>query len=835
MSLHTLLNAWRADRGVAPNIVAWRRLPAAPADLVPLPENVHPALAAALRARGILALYSHQAKAWEQIRAGHHTVVVTGTASGKTLCYNLPVLDAVLREPRSRALYLFPTKALAQDQRHELASFFGPGGRELAVATYDGDTPTAARSVIRGQASIVVSNPDMLHAGILPHHTLWADFLRHLRYVVIDEMHAYRGVFGSHVANVLRRLKRVCRFYGSSPLFILTSATIANPDELAGRLIEEDVAVVDRDGSARGVRHFLVYNPPLVNQALGVRRGALEEAVRLAGDLRDHGVQTIVFARARRSAELMLRYLQHGKGMDGSASTRGYRGGYLPGQRREIERGLRDGSVRTVVATNALELGIDIGGMGAAVLAGYPGSIAATRQQAGRAGRGRDESLAVLVASADPLDQYLAQHPDFLLGSSPEQGLVNPDNLLILLAHIRCAAFELPFSVGEPFGSVSGDRVGEFLELLTQSGSLHRSDHRYFWMADAYPASDISLRSVTGETVLLQANGVTIGQVDQASAAWMVHPQAVYLHEGRSYLVEDLDLAQRVARLRPADVDYYTEPRRETAVQLLDVLAQATVAGGTKAHGEIAVSTRVTGYRKVRWFTNEQLGEGQVLLPPNELHTTGYWLSLDDAAVDRLRAEGLWRSDPNRYGPNWEAQRDAARQRDGHRCVLCGAAETGGRHHVHHRRPFRTFPSYREANDLANLVTLCPACHRRVETVVRIRSGLSGLAHVLGHLAPLFLMCDTRDLGVHSDPQLSLAQGRPGVVVYEQVPAGIGFAERLYEIHDEVAARAVELVESCPCEDGCPACVGPAGENGVGGKAEARAILEVLGAHVRGQ
>jgi DEAD/DEAH box helicase domain-containing protein len=855
MSLSVLLNAWQTDPNIASNIAAWRTSPTRPAQFVPFPDDLHPALVDALRARGISALYTHQATAWQRVQAGQHPVVVTGTASGKTLCYNLPVLDRLLRDPKARALYLFPTKALAQDQKDALRQLIVVSKEEptLRIATYDGDTPTQARPAIRATARLVISNPDMLHTGVLPHHTLWADFFHHLQFVVIDEMHAYRGVFGSHVANVLRRLKRIARFYGSSPQFILTSATIANPIELAEQLIEEPVALVDDDGAARGARHFLIYNPPVVNRDIGLRRSALLESVRLAGDLLQHDVQTIVFAQARRTVELILRYLRrslpspaNGRGAGGEGPIRGYRSGYLPRQRREIERGLREGRVRAVVATNALELGIDIGSMGAAMLAGYPGTIAGTWQQAGRAGRQQEASLAALVTSANPLDQFLARHPDYFFDRSPEQALINPDNLLILLGHLRCAAFELPFRVGESFGRVEWARVAEFLQFLQEAGVLHPSGDKYFWMADQYPAGDISLRSASSEVVVLQTRDgdewTTIGQVDHASAHWMVHPGAVYLHEGQAYLVEELDLAQHIARLRTADVDYYTQPRRETTVRLLEKLSQIETCGATKAHGEIAVTTQVIGFHKVRWFTHEQLGVGEVSLPPAELQTTGYWLALTEETVARLRDEGMWTNDPNDYGPNWPAQRDRARARDGYRCQSCGAPEEGGvlsgtkgsskgrAHHVHHKIPFRAFASHRQANQLSNLVTLCPHCHRRAELAVRMRSGLAGLAFALGHLAPLFLMCDARDMGVHSDPQSPLANGQPAVVIYDQVPAGIGFSERLFELHDELMSRAYELVVACECADGCPSCVGPAGEEGLGGKREALALLETLSA-----
>jgi DEAD/DEAH box helicase domain-containing protein len=883
MSVTRLLRNWQAEPSIAANVATWQNLPARPAQFRPFPPELHPDLTSALESRGITALYSHQAAAWERLGEGRNVVVVTGTASGKTLSYNLPVLDLLLRDPAARSLYIFPTKALAQDQLKGLqellkglqtltgsaqaarAAEIGPGKSAgsttnasfapLSPAIYDGDTPSAHRQAIRKGARIVLTNPDMLHLGILPYHTVWAEFFRDLRFIVIDELHVYRGVFGSHVANVIRRLKRVTRFYGARPQFILTSATIANPIELAEGLCEEPTALVDEDGAGRGPKSFLVYNPPVVNRDLGLRRSALQESVRLADDLLAYHIQTIIFGRSRRTVELILTYLRQrplstGQEREGSkpglppwespprpasqehGSIRGYRSGYLPNQRREIERGLREGEVRAVVATNALELGVDIGGMGASLLVGYPGTIASVWQQAGRAGRGADTSLALLIATADPLDQFLAHHPEYIFQRPPEAALINPDNLLILLDHLRCAAFELPFRSGDGFGRVEPGRLQEFLDFLQETGSLHLSGGKYFWMADEYPAQAVSLRSASADNIVLQVEGeegaAAIGQVDLASAMWMVHPQAVYLHEAQTHLVDELDLEGKVAHLRRLETDYYTEPRIETTVQLLEKHQEEVVPGAVKAFGELNVTAQVMGFRKVKWYTHEQLGLGDLELPPSELITTGYWLALAEDTVDRLRSEGLWRNDPNQYGPNWRRQRDLARQRDGYRCQVCGAPEDGRQHDVHHKTPFRTFDSLEQANRLENLATLCPACHRRVEAAVRVRSGLGGLAFALGHLAPLFLMCDVGDLGVHSDPQSPLAGGQPAVVLYDRVPAGIGFSLRLYEIHLDLLARAHELVAACECLDGCPSCVGPGGENGLGGKRETLAILQVL-------
>ncbi len=863
MTLTRLLNAWQTEPSIADCIAARQTEPARQPQYTPFPEGLNPALIEALKAKGISALYTHQYATWEHVHQGRNIIVVTSTASGKTLCYNLPVLNYLYRHAEGRALYLFPTKALAQDQFSTLqeitqgASFPYPRDSQssqkqplspIPIAIYDGDTPASARPAIRKQARLLITNPDMLHMGILPHHTAWSEFLRNLHFIVIDELHIYRGVFGSHVANVLRRLKRLTRFYGSHPQFILTSATIANPIELAQKLIEEDVVLVDNDGSARGPRHFLIYNPPIVNQELGLRRSALIESVRLAEDLLAYDIQTILFGRSRRSVELILTYLTqktaptpkpHPKVNQIEKSLiRGYRSGYLPEERRKIEQGLRSGAVRLVVATNALELGVDIGGMGASLLVGYPGTIAATRQQAGRAGRGQEPSVAILVATANPLDQFLAHHPDYFFGQSPEQALINPDNPLILLAHLRCAVFELPFEENEAFGKLESTQVHEFLEFLRSSQILHYSQGRYYWMADNYPAEGVSLRSASPNHILLQnqTNGSTstIGQVDYESAPWMVHPGAVYIHEGRTFLVENLDLEQYLATLREVDLDYYTEPITETTIQLLEKYAESDVRGATKAQGEIKVTTQLVGFRKIRWFTHEVLGIEEINLPPTELLTTAYWLSLSDDTVNQIRERGLWRNDPNQYGPNWGTQRDLARARDAYRCQVCGAPETGRAHDVHHKIPFRFFkdehgtPDFIRANMLDNLVTLCPACHRRAETGVYVRSGLAGLAYAIAHLAPLFLMCDRNDIGIHSDPQSNLSLGRPTIILYDRIPAGIGLSQKIYESHDLLLSRVHELIATCECSDGCPSCVGPGGENGLGGKPETLAILSLI-------
>lgn len=851
-NLSNLLSSWRAEPTVGGNICDWKSIPARNAKFVPIPEELNSSLAASLKASGIQYLYTHQFVSWQMTKNGQNIVVVSGTASGKSLCYNLPILDHLLLDRDARALYLFPTKALAQDQLFSIESLIPstisqiPENSHFRAAIYDGDTPARIRSSIRKNTQLLISNPDMLHTSILPHHTDWADFFSRLRYVVVDETHTYRGVFGSHVANVFRRLKRICKYYSARPQFILTSATIANPGEFATRLIEEKINVIDEDGSYRGPQYFLTYNPPLVNEELGIRRSALQECVRLADDLLAYNLQTIIFGRSRRTVEIILTYLREKispqgdpfKTHNNQITIRGYRSGYLPRERRDIERGLRQRQIQAVVATNALELGINIGNMEAAILVGYPGTISSTWQQAGRAGRGPEPSLALFIATADPLDQYLAKHTDFIHSHPIEYALINPDNPLLLLDHIRCAAFEYPFQHGERFSDYQDFQLEDYLEFLVDEGALHKSTNRYYWMTDQYPARNVSLRNISADNILLQGYSddkpITIGDIDYTSSLWMTHPGAIYLHEGSTYVVDELDLEQKIAWLEPIETDYYTVPQLDSNVILIEEIAKSSSEETVKAYGEINVSTQVTGYRKIRWFTHEPLSLHELDLPATELVTTGYWLSLTEKVTSYLRDSGLWKNDPNRYGPNWEIQRDRARARDRYTCQVCGLKETNRSHDVHHITPFKAFididgiPNYKQANRLDNLSTLCPKCHRRAESAVKVRSGLAGLGYALGHLTPLFLMCDSRDLGIHTDPKSLLSGGRPTVVIYDQIPAGIGFSQQLFELHDDILYHAHTLISTCTCNDGCPSCVGPGGENGTGGKLETLAILDTI-------
>jgi DEAD/DEAH box helicase domain-containing protein len=768
--LGTLVARYRRDEV----LTAVRQIPAREAKFQPIPGWVTSALCEAYRAKGIQELYSHQAVTAELVHDGKNVVVVTPTASGKTLCYNLPVLNAVLENADTRALYLFPTKALAQDQLAELHDLSKRLDDRFGVFTYDGDTPSDARKAIRERGHVVLTNPDMLHTGILPRHTKWMRLFENLRYVVIDELHTYRGVFGSHVANVLRRLRRVAQFYGSNPQFICCSTTIANPRELATQIVEQEVEVVEENGAPAGEKLFVFYNPPMINRNLGIRRSYINESTRVAKELLARKLQTIVFANSRLHTEVLLTYLQQANPpKPGQAEPiRGYRGGYLPGERREIERGLRDGRILGVVTTTALELGIDIGSLDACVMAGYPGSIASTWQRAGRAGRRSGTSCAVFVASSAPLDQFVVQHPDYFFGSSPEHAHIQPDNLEILVNHLKCAAFELPLSPEERFGNVD---LPELYERLGEAGFLHKSGGNWHWVQEAYPADTISLRSVTSDNFAIintagEKNGEpeVIGEVDFSSALTTVHPKAIYIHQGQQYHVERLDFDKRKAYVKRVNVDYYTDAIRYTQVRVLEIAEEQSIPGpAARVHGDVLVRSQVIGFKKIKFFTNENVGSGKLELPENEMHTTAFWLTLGHSLLAEL--------------------------------------------------PF---------------------------TLSERQNGIFGLLYALGSMAALLLMCDRRDLGTAVGERPPSAASdinwedfaaprtsdvteffEPNLYLYDAYPGGIGFSEPLYRISNLLLERTRELISACPCENGCPSCVGPAGDRSERTKNVALAIL----------
>jgi DEAD/DEAH box helicase domain-containing protein len=575
----------------------------------PLPDP----LVRALEAMGIRRLYTHQAQALDLVRGGQSVVVTTRTASGKTLCYNLPVLETLLADPKARALYLFPTKALAQDQLDSLRAF----GLPVRCGVYDGDTPPSERARIREEAQVVLTNPDMLHVGILPQHGRWVRLFRGLRYVVLDDLHVYRGVFGSHVAGVLRRLRRVCRAYGVDPRFVCTSATLANPGEFAERILGLPVAVVDDDGAPQGTRWFVLWNPPPVRG--GGRRSPYRDASWLVRWLASRGVRTIVFTQARRVTELVYRYAVT-TSPELAHKLRAYRAGYLPEERREIERALFSGELVGVVSTSALELGIDVGGLDAAVLVGYPGSVASTWQRAGRAGRSGADSLAVLIALEDALDQYLVRHPAYLFQRPVEAASVDPANPYVLTSQLRCAAAELPLR--EEDFQLFGEPARAVVQVLAEAGELAPDRGRWTWRGVRYPASQVGIRTASEAryTIVDEERG-TLGTVDEARAFEQVHPGAVYLHQGETYVVRALDLEGKVARVRRREVDYYTEPRTVTDLEIRAVRARRPL-GPTEAYlAEVEVTTQVVGYARKHLAGDQVLSVEPLVLPAQTLST----------------------------------------------------------------------------------------------------------------------------------------------------------------------------------------------------------------------
>lgn len=745
MNLEQFITYLEERSGLQENIRQHLVFPSAAAVYRDFPGNLDSRLVDYLKRQGINQPYSHQAEAWEQVANGRDVVVVTPTASGKTLCYNIPVLDCILRDPTSRALYLFPTKALAQDQVIELQKAADAMQVDIRTFTYDGDTSPTARQAVRTAGHIVVTNPDMLHTGILPHHTKWVKLFQNLRFIVIDELHTYRGVFGSHVANVLRRLLRLCRFYGSNPQFICSSATIANPKELAEQLIGREVQLVDRNGAPKSERHLLFYNPPVINAQLGIRKSSLLEATKLADLSLGNGLKTIVFGRSRQSVELMLTYLKERPSV--RSLVAGYRGGYLPTERRRIEAGLRSGEILGVVSTNALELGVDIGQLEVCIMAGYPGTIASAWQQMGRVGRRQGASLAIVVGSSLPLDQFLMQQPEYFTGASPEHGLINPDNLSILVSHLKCGAFELPYSQSEVADNFTQQ---EILDFLADAAILRRAEGRYFWMADSFPAEEIGLRSagIDNFVIIRKEHGQSqvIGEIDRLGAMTTVHDEAIYLHGGQQYHVDRLDFDEKRAYVHPVSVDYYTDANLAVNLQVLSVLQSESLGQHGFAEGEVAVTAFATIFKKVRLHTHENVGWGKIRLPEEQTHTTAFWLTVDG-----------------------EVGQDAD----------------------------------------------------------ALQSGLVGLANVLKAVAPVYLSTDSRDLGLACQVRAPFT-GRPTIFLYDMYPGGIGLAEKLFTMRRELLNAALRTIANCPCESGCPGCVGPASEVGAQGKQVALSLLKMM-------
>lgn len=724
-----LLNEWRFDEQLQQNIVSTHTVDATPAHYADFPDHLHPSIKKALEARGIQQLYTHQRQAFDFAQEGKHFTAITPTASGKSYCYHLPVLQQILQDKSSRAIYLFPTKALAQDQKSDLNELIEQMDEDILSYTYDGDTAPGIRQKIRKAGHIVMTNPDMLHSGILPHHTKWVSLFENLKYIVIDELHTYKGVFGSHVAHVIRRLQRICAFYGSNPIFICTSATIKNPKELAESLTNSQHELIAKSGAPVGKKTFVFYNPPIVHPTFGVRRSAVLEVRDISKRLFEAGIQTIIFAKSRVRVEMLVTYLKSLTTKKiGDESIQGYRGGYLPSERREIEKGLRDGNIQMVISTNALELGVDIGQLQACIMTGYPGNIASAWQQAGRAGRRQDEALIVYVAQSTALDQYVVQHPSFMLGSSPEEARINPENILILMQHLKCAAFELPFSMDEAYGEYE---VQELLAYLEEEGVLVKTSTKWHWMSDRFPAHEISLRSAAQENVVIidfstPANTKVIGEMDTYSAMTLLHEEAIYIHQGTQFQVEKLDWEEKKAYVREVDVDYFTDANLAVELKVLSEDKSEQFSGATVSYGDVSLLAIPTIFKKIRFNTHDNIGSGPISIPPMEMHTNATWMSFD-------------------LPDNW--------------------------------------------------------------TEDQLTDALTGAAYAISSFVPLFIHCDRSDISVV--PQVkAIHSEKPTLFIYDSYPGGIGLSERVYDVLLPLLEQTKQHVYLCPCEHGCPACIG---------------------------
>ncbi len=719
------------------------------------PAKLSPKIIDIFKNKGIEQLYSHQAQAIEKVLDNNHVVVATPTASGKTLVYNTVTLNALVENPANRSLYLFPTKALSQDQLAELFDLNKRMNDKLGLFTYDGDTPQNTRQAIRKKAQIVLTNPYMLHSGILPHHTKWVNLFENLKYIIIDELHYYTGVFGSHTANVLRRLKRICNFYGSNPIFIMSSATIANPGELAEKMIEEKVTVIDRSGAPRGEKYLVFANPPIVNRELGIRRSYVSVARQMTGILLKNGLQTITFANSRLITEVMVKYLKNDfeKKVTDQGRVRGYRGGYLPKKRREIEKGLRQGNIQAVVSTNALELGIDIGSLDAAVLASYPGSIASTWQRIGRAGRRAGKAIGIMVSSSSPVDQFIVNNPQYFTGKSPEMGRINPDNLAILIEHIKCASFELPFVNNESFGN---ENLLEILQYLSENRVLFQNGDKWFWTEEGYPADAVSINRISSDNFVVvdRTEGErVIAEVDFGSALETLHPKAIYLLESEQYVVEEFDYENRKAFVRKSNSDYYTDAITYTKISILDFFDETKSERYDYFHGDVHVFSQVVGFKKLKFFTNENVGAGDLQLPQREMHSTAFWMTIKR---DLLISVNISTEDKVE-------------------------AVSGIAHLMRH---------------ICAVMLMCD-----------VRD--------LGVAVEDNMTRDNED----GPPQGGFSRWKeqvsrtgefePNIYIYDSYPNGIGFAEVLYQRCQEILEKVLDAVKQCECERGCPSCVGP--------------------------
>lgn len=830
MENYFVVDKFLEDSSFRTNIAVQHLEPAREATWVDIPQSLHDSVRTTLENLGYQKLYKHQDQAINSILEGYSTVIATGVSSGKSLCYQIPILHTLAFNSNNTALCLYPTKALAQDQLKSfspfLETFANLNNQSYSLNIYDGDTEQQQRKSIRDKANIILSNPDMLHISILPNHSNWAKFFTNLKYVIIDEVHVYRGIFGSHFTNVIRRLKRICRHYGSNPTFVLTSATIGNTREFVTSIIEQLFKIIDTDSSPQGNRHFLIYNPPLVNVELGIRRSALRETTRIASFFNRQNIQTLIFTRSRRSVELIVNSLKKGK----NSSLAGYRSGYLKQERRDIENQLKAGELTSVVSTNALELGIDIGDLDVVIINGYPGTIASTLQQAGRTGRTGNDSLVVMVANSGLINQYLVKNPDYLFSNTPEHALLDANNPYILLDHLKCALYELPFTRTDNYSLVPESMITELLDFLINKGYAIERGDKIYWNHATKPAQKTSLRTINANNFTILHAGTNIGTIDNASAYWFAHENAVYIHNGEPYIVTKFNAKLKQIEVSIHEQDYFTEPVVETNFELKQELENLAYSFGKAYYAVLNVHTQVTGFKKLKWDSREILDNEALDLPITTLPTKGVILSLSDYYEEFVERIGN-SSTTNNYGKDWHEIKAQVRERDQHICRNCGKFETTPAFDVHHIKPFKAFSDPLEANRMENLITLCRQCHRNAELPVKIQSTMSGIAYIMRNLAPLYLMCAESDIQVSFAQDSMLGDGKGAIVIYDHFRGGIGLSKKLFTNLQEVLQLCYIQIKDCQCSDGCPSCTGPVAENGYGAK---ESVLEFL-KHIVGE
>lgn len=804
------------------------------------PSFIHPNLKIALQNHGINFLFSHQHQAIQLIHEGKNVILTTGPASGKSLAYILPILNALCEKENSNALLLYPTKALAYDQFKHFNDLIDGSqnnnqwkktiGKKISV--YDGDTPKEQRSSIRKQAQVILTNPDMLHIGILPNHFLWENFFENLKFIILDESHIYHGIFGSHVANVIRRLKRILSIYHLKPIYICTSATIGNPIEFMQKLLEEDFELIEKDGSPQGKKEIIFYNPPIINEELGIRKSSNQETLKIVKEIVENNVQTLVFQGSRKEVEKSLKNLKELVGFKKDYFSASYRSGYLANDRRKLEEEFRSGKLSVLFTTNALELGVDIGGLRCVILSGYPGSISSTLQQIGRAGRKQADALAIFIASANPIDQYIIKRPEYLLVNNPEKALINPNNPNILFEHLKIALIELSVLEGENFGNLEWEQIQPFITKLLEIGFARKNGNKYFFSGDSNFSNEISLRNLGGNTMKLINNSNnqprTIGEIDYASSLWMVHPNAIYLHLGEQYFVKNVDFETNEVLLEESKADYYTEPKIEKTYKIIEQVSSKSINHLEIYFGNIKVTRSVIGYKEILWENHQKIFEGKLELPKIILDTEAFWFTIPDSIKNEIVDERLILHQKNDYGPEWKKYKDLIRKRDNYTCQHCGIHEGDTAHHVHHKKPIKLFDSIVAANNPSNLITLCPKCHRLAEIQVRVRSGMAGLSYLLRTLSPVFIMCGPEDMDVILDSKNEITGYENTILAFDNISYGLGLSLEIYNNFNMLLHEMIKHVKECGCHHGCPSCVGPVSDEGYGGKEETIRLLELL-------